>query len=169
MPAVDVAVKPDGTPSPLPLDANGNLAAAEAMPPGAEDDTNDVIGVTLKPLAVSTYTWSKAFTTALAASLLVKGGPGVLRSVFGRIDQSAGSADLYIQVLDAASLPGDGAVTHLIAPIHRKHVNGTDDSFSIDLTDAGVYATTGVVIVLSSTETTKTIAGAFLSATALYK
>jgi hypothetical protein len=32
----------------------------------------------------------------------------------------------YVQLLDSASLPGDGAVTHIISAIPVSHVNGTD-------------------------------------------
>ncbi len=82
---------------------------------------------------------------------------------------SAGSATYYVQLIDAASVPADGAVTLLMAPLKIVHTTGTDSAFDIDLLHAGINGATGLVWCISSTEFTKTITGAVASTTALYK
>jgi hypothetical protein len=137
----------DGNLVPLQADAAGNLRTAEQYTVGA---------------------WSiVAKSTALEASRQVSTTAGKLRSLTVRIDSTASSGTLYVQVLDAAALPADGAVTHVVAPIKRIHVSGTDDYLSIDFSERGVAFGAGCFIVLSSSEFTKTIGGAFLSVTAV--
>lgn len=111
-------------------------------------------------------------SAALEASSVSKASAGRLYKVSGRIDSSIANGTYYIQLLDAAALPADGAVTHIVAPIKIIHVSGTDSFFDLDLTGndlySGVAAASGIVIVSSSTEFTKTITAATFSATALY-
>lgn len=149
--------------------ASGHQHVAEGFAAQAEDNTNAVIATANKPLTVNTYTWSVDFSSALEASSVIKASAGTLRSIFGRIDSTHATATYYFQVLNAASVPADGAVTHLIAPRKIAHVNGTNTNFEIDLTDSCIHGSTGLVWCLSTTEFTKTISGAFVSATALYK
>ena len=56
----------------------------------------------------------------------------------------------------------------LMAPVKLVHTTGTDTPILLDFTMNGVYATLGIVFCLSSTEFTKTITAAYLSATVLY-
>lgn len=153
----------------LELDVNGNLKQVAATMPSAEDNTNTVYQTQNKPLATNTYVWSVDQSAALEASSIAKASAGVLRSSTGRIDSSAGSATYYVQFLNSATVPADGAVTHLRTPIKVVHVTGTDSNWSADFTMNGIYGSAGLVIVLSSTEFTKTITAAYLSMTALYK
>lgn len=146
-----------------------HIKVGEQFQPTAEDNPNGVIATISKPLAVSTYVYSVALSAALEASRAVKASAGVLRSVTARLDSTAASGTYYLHVLNAASLPANGAVTHLVAPVKRIHVLGTDDIITWDLTGNGIYASTGIVIALSSTEFTLTVGGALLSITALYK
>ena len=143
----------------------------EQFAPVAEDNTNGVIAVCLKPLAVSTYAWTVGFSTALAASLIIKAAAGVLRSLRVRLDSTAASATYYIQLFNSTTLPADttGTASMLVAPMKVQFTTGTDQTLTIDYTDAGIAFATGLVVVLSSTEFTKTIAGAYLSMSALYK
>lgn len=140
-------VGPTGEIVPLSVDASGNL------------QTSVSAGVA----------WSVSKSSALEASHVIKASSGSLRGATIRIDSTAPSASYYIQFLNASSLPANGAVTHLIAPLKRIHANGTDDYFSVDFTESGLTASTGIVIVLSTTEFTKTISGAYLSMTVQYK
>lgn len=112
--------------------------------------------------------WTVKASTALAASLVLKAAPGVLRSVSGRVDSTAPTATYYLQLFDSATLPADTTATTAVAPAPQKvqHVTGTDSRFSIDLAAEGVAFAAGIVFVISSTEFTKTIAGAYLSLTA---
>ena len=151
------------------VDDNGAKWIKEGYAPQAEDNTNGVIATQNRPLAVSTYAWSTDNSAALEASTVTKASAGTLRSVAGRINSTHASGTYYIQCINAASLPADGAVTLLRAPLKIIHTLNTDSNFSIDCTDNGLYASTGIVIDISTTEWTKTISGAFLSTTVLFK
>jgi hypothetical protein len=143
----------------------------EQYAPVAEDNTNGVIAVTLKPLAVGIYAWAVGFSTALAASLIIKAASGVLRSLRVRLDSTAASATYYLQLFNSTTLPADstGTGSMLVAPVKVQFTTGTDQTVTLDYTDAGIAFSTGLVVVLSSTEFTKTISGAYLSMSALYK
>jgi hypothetical protein len=149
----------------LQVDASKFLKTSEQYMPVAEDNTNGVIATARKPLAVTTYCWSVDQSAALEASSVTKAAAGVIRSIFGRIDSTAASGTYYIQFLNASSLPADGAVTHLATPYKIIHTTGSDSYFSVDFLEQGLFASTGIVIDLSSTEFTKTIGGAYLSMT----
>jgi hypothetical protein len=147
------------------------LNVVELLAPAYEDGVLEVAATHHKPLASGVYAWSVSIlsTSALVASKEVKSSAGVLRWLRVRLDSTAANGTYYLQILNAAALPADGAVTHLLAPIKVIHANGADDTIQIDLTDNGVYASAGIVVCLSTTEFTKTIAGAYLCGTVLYK
>ena len=113
-------------------------------------------------------TQSISFSTALEASRVASSGPAVFKQVFGKIDSTAATDVYYIQVIDASSLPADGAVTLLTAPIEVNHTNGTSTLFSFEVS-YGVQAENGIVVVASTTEFTKTIAGSVMSVNVLYR
>jgi hypothetical protein len=133
-----------------------------------EDQTNNVLAICPKPLAVSTYAYSVDQSAALEASSVTKANAGVLYKIDGRIDSVATTGSYFIQFINAASLPADGAVTMLRSPKKLQHTNGTDSTFSFDFNPGGIYANSGITICLSTTDFTKTIGSAWLSMTALY-
>lgn len=144
----------------------------EQFAPVAEDNVNGVVAVTLKPMAVATYAWTAAFTTALATNLIAKNTFGVLRKLFVRVDSTATTGTYYVQVFNSATLPADttGTGTMLVAPKRVALVNGTEQYLELDYTDAGIGFSAGLVVVLSTTEFTKTIVlSNWLSVTALLK
>lgn len=127
---------------------------------------------TISGLTVPNY--SVDASTALEASSVSKASAGIVCKFYGRIDSTAATATYYVQLMNASSLPANGAVTFLVTPIKIQHNTGTDSYFDIDLTgdDANscVTASTGIVWDLSSTEFTKTISASnVVSATVLYK
>ena len=134
-----------------------------------EDQTNNLLQVIQKPTAVSTYTYTRDSSTALEASSISKASAGNLYRAFGVIDATAATDLYYIQFLDSATLTADGAVTHLITPIAVNHTTGTDSMFDSFEFPMGVAAANGIVIVASTTLVTKTIAGAIMFATTLFK
>jgi hypothetical protein len=155
----------------LQSDISGTLKVREQFAPAAEDNINGVIGTQNVPLAISSYTWSTSFTSAITSSLLIKAAPGVLRSLSARIDQTAETRNYYLQLFDAASMPAEGTTTTsmLVAPYKVQHVTGSDAFVTADFTQNGIYASVGIMAILSSTEFTKTITGSFMTLTALYK
>ncbi len=153
---------------PLTTDSLGNQFQTMGTLIEGEDPTNRVMGIQNKPLAASTYAWLTDISAALEASSITKALPGVMRMFSGRIDSTAPSATYYLLAINSATLPVDGAVTMLMAPVKLVHTTGTDTPILLDFTMNGVYATLGIVFCLSSTEFTKTITAAYLSATVLY-
>lgn len=151
------------------MDVNANLKTREAYAPVAEDNTNGVIATAVLPTAVSTYAQSCSFTTALSTNLVIKSGAGKIRSISGRIDATATTGTYYLMLLNATSAV-NGTVVPLMAPVRIQHVNGTSDPFTLDFTESGIFASTGITLALSTTDNaTLTLGGSFLQATALYK
>jgi hypothetical protein len=159
----------DGDRGDAQLDSRGNLLNSLGTKIAGEDLTNDLLGTQNKPVAVSTYAWSTDISAALEASSVTKATAGVMRYFSGRIDSTHATGTYYVQFMNAASLPADGAVTMLCAPVKVQHVTGTDSPVIVDFTMNGIYASTGIVWCLSTTEFTKTISGAFMSGTMMYK
>jgi len=114
-------------------------------------------------------TYRVAQVSALAKSLQVSTEGAMLSKVTGRVDSTAASATYYIQLINSSSLPADGAVTLLLAPIKIIHTTGTDSPFDVDLTPDYIKSKNGIFIVCSTTEFTKTLVGSdVLSCSALY-
>lgn len=139
-------------------------AVSDVTAPNYEDGTNGVAAVVHKPLANDTYTWMNDFSTALEKSRAVSADPATVKAVYVRIDASYATDDLWIHVLNAASLPADGAVTHLCAPVKIQHTTGTDSVRILEFGDEGRYASTGLVVCVSTTEFTKTLIGSSVCA-----
>lgn len=112
--------------------------------------------------------WLNTFSTALANDFTVLASPGTIRSITVRLDATAPSATYYLQVWDAAAVPANGTAVilsnSLLAPEKFVHVLGVDQTVRIDYNELGVEFDNGAILVLSSTEFTKTaVAGAYLS------
>lgn len=161
-------VRTDGQEGPVLSDPDGMLRNREAYIPQAEDNVNGVIGTTIKPLAVSTYCWTLDKSAALEASTLTKASAGVLFCASFRLDSTAPTNTYYLQFHNAAALPAEGAAVFLCAPTKVVHVTGTDDAVNVVFPGNGVYASLGIVCVLSTTEWTKTISGAYLTGDVFY-
>lgn len=154
------------------LSVKPTVVVTEQFAPVAEDNTNGVFAVVLKPVAVATYAWTTAFTTALATNLIAKAAAGVLRKLFVRVDSTATTGTYYVQLFNSATLPADttGTGSMLVAPKRVALTSGTEQYLELDYTDAGIAFTAGLVVVLSTTEFTKTIVtSSWLSCTAMLK
>lgn len=155
----------------LQTSGNASLASIDSKTPaspataGAQATGNASLS-SIDGKLVTHAPWTSVFSTALEASHILKASAGTFRSMSVRLDSTAGSGNFYVQLLNSATLPADGAVTHLAAPVKLVHVNGTDQYVVFDADELGIAASAGMVVVLSSTEFTKTIAGAFLSVSA---
>ena len=147
----------EGQGGPLQTTSRGAVNTNADTLTSGEDQTNNLVQIIQKPVAVSTYAYSRDSSTALEASSIAKASAGNLYRAFGVIDATAPTDMYYILFLDSATLTGDGAVTHLITPIPVNHVNGVDSSFDTGHFDFGVAAANGIVIVQSTTLVTKTI------------
>jgi len=164
-------VRLEGQGGPLQTNSSGDLHSNLNTLLAGEDQTNGGLAQFRKPVSVSNYSATFSdISTALEASSVSRNTSANLVALWGRLDSTAPSATYYIQVLNASSLPADGAVTHLINPLKIVHVNGVDDYFSysdIIPQEYPIYASTGVVVCISTTEFNKTISSAYLSMTVL--
>jgi len=151
------------------MDINGNAKTVGQFMPVAEDNTNGLYGTQNKPVAVNTYVWSVDQSAALEASSIIKNTAAVLRSASVRLDSTLRSGTYYVQFINSATLPADGAVTMIRTPVKIVHVTGTDSNWSVDFTMNGAFGSAGAVLCLSTTEFTKTISSAHMSATVLFK
>jgi hypothetical protein len=96
-----------------------------------------------------------------SAILRAAAADAVFVSLLVQVDATAPSGTYYVQLLAAGSLPADGAVTHLRPPISVAHTLGTPDLVTFDDCPGGIPCPAGAVAVLSTTQFTKTIAGAY--------
>ena len=108
-------------------------------------------------------------SAALENDSASKASAGYLVTAFGRIDSTAATDDYYVQFYDSATVPADGTVTFLLAPIRIAHTTGTSSTVDLDLKREYIYASAGISWAISTTEFTKTVAGDVASMTVLYK
>lgn len=104
---------------------------------------------------------SIASTSALAASLVVKASAGTLHSIVGSVKVGQ---DGWIQVHNVTSLPADGVVPTLSVFVGAA---STDQSVNIPL--PGHVCSTGIVVVWSTTQATKTLGAANLMISGYYE
>lgn len=133
------------------------------------EEANDLLMTHVKPIATNLFAYSIDQSAALEASTVTKASSGNAFLFSGRIDKTAPSGTYYVQALNHASVPADGAVTMLHAPASYVHVTGEHTSVEFRYPECGIYANTGIVYCLSSTDFTKTLSGAYLSSTVFYK
>lgn len=150
-------------------DPLGNLQINQYTRQFGEDPTNDLTATQNKPVAVSTYAWSVDKPAALEASTITKASAAVVKEFSGVIDSTCPTGTYYIMPINSATLPADGAVTTFAKPMKYAHVIGKDTQVGYDYGMNGVYASSGAVFVLSTSDfTTKTIAGAYLNIQVLF-
>jgi len=90
-------------------------------------------------------------TSAAAASLVIKLGPGRLTHLIG---YNAKVSAQFIQLHDATALPADAAVPIAVITV------AASSNFQIQLPPDGLDFNTGIVVCNSSTYATKTIGSA---------
>lgn len=116
------------------------------------------------------YDWNNSFSTALETHHAVLAAPGHIRACEIRVDSTAPDDDYYILIISATTLPPNGAVTLLDGSVKVSHLSGTDDQVpTLSWTDNGMHCAVGCVIALSTTEFTLTVAGAYMSLSALVR
>lgn len=139
----------------LQMDVNGNLNVDERYAPQAEDNTNAVIAQAIKPLATSTYSWTKFQNLAANTTLNVKASAGNVRSL---VCMNANAAVRYVQLHNTATTPAGGAapVFSFIMPATSGMVVIGADFFG----DNGANFATGIAFAVSTTRDTYTAATA---------
>ena len=137
----------------------------ERVQPHPEMSTSVTSSATVSGTVTATQAsgqeWSLGKQLALGASYVVKASAGTLRSLNVRLDSTAASGTYYVLLHNTTSVPADAQVPFAsLAKII--HVAGADDRLSVDFGEFGVALSTGITLVLSTTEATKTIAGSYL-------
>lgn len=129
---------------------------------GSATMISDTASLPIKLMAQSDSTgaWDNATVSAYAASKVIKGAAGRLRSIHGYNSHTSGQ---FIQVHNASSLPADAAV-----PLDILFVPPSS-SFFFDYGEDGLYCSTGIVVCNSTTGPTKTIGAANCWFLAKYK
>lgn len=93
------------------------------------------------------------FTKALAPSFVGRSIPGTFIGVDAQFDTALATGTYYLFCIDAASLPANGTVTCLCAPLVVEHVTGHYSTNSLNYDRmGGIYASTGIVIAISTTQ-----------------
>lgn len=124
-----------------------------------EDQTNSVIAMVEKPLAVSTYCPDLDTSAALEASSVTKASPGVL---YGFSASNTNATGHWIQFFNSTTLPADTTVPVLEFQI------GAEGTISAEWPRGRAFST-GIVWCISSTNGAKTIAGATALVDVSYK
>lgn len=102
-------------------------------------------------------------STSYDSSHVIKASAGVHYSSTFRVIAAAPTGVYFAQFLvGTATLPSNGAVTMLHGPQELVHTLGTSTVGNIDDEPAGVAFPIGLVVALSTTELTLTLAGAYM-------
>jgi len=142
------------------FDEENGLWVREKNLAGAFDQSNSVIKSAPKPLVSGDHCWPVSETAALAASLVVKASAGCLRKVEGHIDLSAASDEYWLHVVNLTAVPGGAyGAGDLLVTKKVNHTTATDTPFSLDLEEMGLKCSVGIVLIISTTAYTKTVAG----------
>lgn len=122
-------------------------AITNALPAG----TNTLGGALDVPDATATYASSNADSTALEASHVVKGTPGVLYGLSGYNSKTSAQ---FIQVFNSTTVPADTTVPVILFLVQA------GSNFSYDTGRFGKSFATGIAVSNSSTAGTKTVGAA---------
>lgn len=141
-----------------------SIAIEEQTQAENEDNPNRVLATARRKLSTSTYSAPIVVrSTALEASRLIKASAGNLDWFHAQIAPSQGTATLYLQFFNMGTLPPEGTVPDLCVPVTISHVTGTVSNVLRDFSDNPIYFSAGCYAVLSSTQFTKTLAGAVMT------
>lgn len=132
------------------LDVSGNLKNVEQFAPGAEDNTNAVYAVAIKPLAGSTYAPSLFKDFGSNATLNVKASSGNVTSV---LCQNLNAAIRYLQLHNTATTPSGGAVPFVSIPVPGSSTVIIGQDF---FTAHGINFSTGIAFAFSTTSSSYT-------------
>lgn len=140
----------DGNVVNLQLDVNGNLKTLEQYAAVAEDNSNGVFAVAIKPIAGSTYAPSLFKDLGSNATANVKNSAGNVLSV---LCQNLNAAIRYLQLHNTATTPSASAVPVISIPVPASSttVIGTDFFNS-----SGINFSNGIAFAFSTTSGTYT-------------
>lgn len=148
----------DGDYGGIAIDVHGFVKGIEQYQPVAEDNSNGLLAILMKPVASSTYS-SSAFKNAGANTTLnVKNAPGNVYSI--RVTNSNAAAR-YFQLHNTVTTPAGGATAQFYALIPGGSV-AQPAALELDTTffAPSEYFSTGIAFAISTAEATYTAATA---------
>lgn len=143
-------VRTEAQGGPLQADSSGNLKGVEQYSAQAEDNTNGVFAEAIKPLAVSTYSWTLFQNLGANATLNVKSTAGSIKSIYCH---NLASSPAYIQIHKTATTPTGGVTPALSFLVPANGITLIDGQY---LGENGYFCTTGIAFAYSTTEITYT-------------
>lgn len=155
----------DGQGGPFEQDANGNTKETMGTYLAGEPGSSSYLNVSQFEDATTTNALTVDQSQALEASSIAKASAGNLYAAFGTISASAPTGEYFVHLEDSATLPADGAVTHIITPCPVDHTFGKTSSWTFPDSIYKRPFTAGCVSVLSTANVTKAIAGAYMIST----
>lgn len=133
----------------------GDTVDSLTQRPSTPTTTGDRLDVNASADALSPST--AVSSSALEGSHVLKAGAGLFRSLYVQLDAALAAGTYYVQLLTAsATVPADGAVTHLRPPQTIVHALGQAEGVNFDEGDVGIAFTVGCTACVSSTRFTKT-------------
>lgn len=147
-------VRTNGQGGPLQADENGSLKNRETHASTSEDNPNQVNATAVRPLAVSTYSWTRFQNLGANATLNVKATPGNVKAVYCH---NINAAARYVQLHNTATTPAGGAVPLYTFLVPAQSSITIGDTF---FGEHGAHFTTGIAFAFSTTEATYTAATA---------
>ena len=138
----------------LQSNVNGYIYTDETFAAGAEDNSNFLLATAVRPLAVSTYSWTRFQNLGANATLNVKASAG---NVFALYMFNTTATVRYAQLHNTATVPAGGAV-----PLYSflLPANGSVLIDSAFFGSVGANFSTGIAFACSTTDATYTAATA---------
>jgi len=144
----------DGNRADMQGDINGYLKNREQYVDQFVDNTNAVGQMVIKPIAVSTYSWTQFQNLGANATLNIKATPGNVKSV---CCHNVSGGDRYFQLHNTATTPSGGAVP---ARTYYVPAGGVLELTGTYFGEQGINFSTGIAFAVSTTEATYTAATA---------
>lgn len=141
------------------IDANRNARVSLGTLLSGEDQTNALLSVATKPVAVSTYSPDMDTSAAAEASSVTKASAGVL---YGVTFSNANASTRYLQFFNSTTVPADSTVPVITIACHAGSTVAVE-------WPKGRYFSTGIAWCNSSTQNTKTVGSADSLADVHYK
>lgn len=111
---------------------------------------------TVSQMGGASDAYSLAFSTQLTGSIQAKSSAGAIRNVVGRMTVGAVAETMYLQIWNSATpVTATTAISDgpaLCAPVKVAAAANVDQAFSLNFETAGVFASRGIYVALSTTE-----------------
>lgn len=141
--SIAYAVTKDGKPTPLTVDSESKLHTREGYAPAAEDNTNGVIAIQNRPLAVGSYSKLHYTNLGRTSAACIKPSSG---NLYGIDCSNTSDKDLFFQIYNTVSLPNETDIPALSLRV----LPGADRSVGENIFGSGgLHLSVGITFVIS--------------------